>query len=85
MYVWFGMIFSVFRQKNEYVLYGTKVHKLFKIYNLPKKSNLIHKDLVDGVSTYVFLGERVDFFKGILEILLHKFHVPFFTKRKGKF
>lgn len=70
--VWLKMGMQVYFRQEPYVIYGTNLRGLAKMYGYPKPSILIHQGFVNGKNTFVFLAKRKDFIKGTLEILKSK-------------
>jgi hypothetical protein len=75
---WFWMLFAftVSRRKEKMLIYGTIAKTLSNIYGYPKKSKLLHQDvvLVNGKkrTSWVFIGARADFFVGVLQTFMYK-------------
>jgi hypothetical protein len=73
---WILFAFTVSRRKEKMLIYGTIAKTLSNIYGYPKKSKLLHQDivLVDGKkrTSWIFIGARADFFVGVLQTFMYK-------------
>lgn len=70
--VWLKMAWTVHRRKESYVIYGTNIKGLAKMYGYPKNSLLIHQGQIKNSSTFVFITRRKDLFLGTLKIIQMK-------------
>jgi hypothetical protein len=73
---WILFAFTVSRRKEKMLIYGTIAKTLSNIYGYPKKSKLLHQDIVmvNGKkrTSWIFIGARADFFVGVLQTFMYK-------------
>lgn len=81
---WASMIYAQVRHGRKTFLYGTCSRSLAKLYGQTKKSVLIHEDVVNGKSTFIFRGEKRYCIGGMLRIMSHKLQRIMAVAKRGK-
>lgn len=71
-YVWLALAFSLRRFGTPKILFGTCSSSLARLYGVTPKSELIHRDRMNGKRTYIFRSERSVSLQGFMEILRFK-------------
>lgn len=84
-FTWLSLAYTLRRFSNPKILFGTCSASLARLYGVTPKSQLIHKDFVNGKRTFIFQSERKVSVKGFLEILRFKFNrtAKIHRKRQG--
>jgi hypothetical protein len=76
---WFWILFAlkVGGQPESKLIYGTITKPLADIYGYPRKSRLLHSEELPWDNktrtSWIFVGDRKDFFVGVLETFIYKF------------
>lgn len=71
-YTWLALAFCLRRFGTPKILFGTCSSSLARLYGVTPKSELIHRDRINGKRTYIFQSERSVSLQGFIEILRFK-------------
>lgn len=71
-FTWLVLAFCLRRFGTPKILFGTCSSSLARLYGVTPKSELIHRDRINGKRTYIFQSERSVSVQGFLEILRFK-------------
>ncbi len=71
-FIWLSLAYSLNRFGTPKILFGTCSASLARLYGVTSKSQLLHRDFVEGKQTFVFQSERKVSLQGFLEILRYK-------------
>jgi hypothetical protein len=71
-FTWLALAFCLRRFGTPKILFGTCSSSLARLYGVTPKSELIHRDRINGKRTYIFQSERSVSVQGFLEILRFK-------------
>ncbi len=65
IYYWHLMTFEAARNNCDYVIYGTNIEGLARIYDVPSKAILLHSDIVSNKNTYIYLAKPKNIVLGL--------------------
>ncbi|MEZ4961850.1 MAG: hypothetical protein R2830_18620 [Saprospiraceae bacterium] len=71
-FTWLGLAYAVAKYGSSQLLFGTCSQGLARLYALSGKAVLLHRDHINGKSTYIFMGHSRFLFTSVLTILKSK-------------
>lgn len=74
--LWIHLGLKVSSLKYPQVLFGTNSIALARVYSFPTRSVLVHKDKINGKSTWTFIGRKRDFLLGVFSIIRKRIQSP---------